>query len=247
MGTAALSLRHLAIILERPSNWNDLGYRVLDLRSTTGFEDGTGRVLRGLRCEGPSYIRCDNFALFFFRTSDTAHWPRSGKDAWAMLPESVYLEEMTRFAEGSKRYVGPISPPKPVPAVRSQTLITRTVGPVSLVRNLVHPEEEIVGTLVVSGPASELAFEVGSLALSQGILVGRYEDRCSASQLMDESVSRVHLLIVKNGNSVYAIDTGSSNGTYVGDEEIRRVAKLSPRGFVTIGMRGTHVRWKGAS
>src|SRR3569623_1487497 len=86
----ALSLRHLAIVLDPVKSWArgdaNVRYRILDLRTSDGFSDETGRPLRGLRAEGPALLRVAGYARFMLPLGDASDWPAKPEDAWAMLP-----------------------------------------------------------------------------------------------------------------------------------------------------------------
>ena len=94
-GNDALALRHLAIVLDPAQNWkrgsSNVHYRIIDLRTTSGFEDESGRTLRAMRCEGPAMIRCGGYAIFALPIGDPTDWPASADDAWSYLPERVYF------------------------------------------------------------------------------------------------------------------------------------------------------------
>src|SRR5262245_30017676 len=95
---ASLALRHLATVLHpvqrRRRNSPKVRYRVLDLRTERGFRDEEDKRMRGLRAEGPAFIRCSGHALFILPLGDPSDWPESATDAWAMMPERVYFDEM---------------------------------------------------------------------------------------------------------------------------------------------------------
>ncbi len=59
--------------------------------------------------------------------------------------------------------------------------------------------------------------------------------------LLDKNVSRLHLLLVRENDSAFAVDLCSTNGTHVGGERVRRV-KLSPGTELRIGT-GVMMRW----
>ena len=59
-----------------------------------------GKHLRGLAAEGPAILRLGGYMLFILMLGDPTDWPASASDAWAMLPERVYFDEMERCATG---------------------------------------------------------------------------------------------------------------------------------------------------
>ena len=68
-------------------------------------------------------------------------------------------------------------------------------------------------------------YEVHAADLERGLLIGRYE-RC-AFGAEDERLSRVHLLLLRDGEQIWAIDTASSNGTTAGGAALRQL-RLGP-------------------
>ena len=39
------------------------------------------------------FLACGNYALFFLVTGDPSAWPENAADAWACIPERVYVRE----------------------------------------------------------------------------------------------------------------------------------------------------------
>ena len=76
--------------------------------------------------------------------------------------------------------------------------------------------------------------------LERGVLVGRYE-RCQLGA-SDDKMSRVHLLIIRDGQLTWAIDTASTNGTKVSGEPVRR-APLTEGTTLELGKQIT-LRWQ---
>jgi len=77
------------------------------------------------------------------------------------------------------------------------------------------------------------------------VLVGRYL-RCATSIIGDGSqatVSRVHLLVILLDGALYAVDTASSNGTFVGEEPVR-IVRLGPDVALTLGAAEAWVQWR---
>ena len=95
-----LSLRHLAVILHRQRASSPVRFRVLDLRTSTGFEDEQGRTLEALASEGPLMVRCASLAILMFPTGASfASWPEDAAQAWARVPERVYVDARTAGSE----------------------------------------------------------------------------------------------------------------------------------------------------
>jgi len=204
-----LGLRQLAVVLDPVQSWsrdsNAVRYRVLDLRTQNGFVDELDRPLRGLRCEGPALLRCSGYALFLLPLGDPTDWPESAADAWAMIPERVYFDELDCSPRGSMPRL------RPDAMATHRSMIIRTQGPRDTGASLVMRGDH-AGTLELIGNHHRGALTLGQEALKDGVLIGRYA-RCDGAGLLDDpSLSRVHVLLLHVDDALLAIDTASRNG-----------------------------------
>jgi hypothetical protein len=196
-----LALRHLAIVLDPVKSWSrnssKVGYRVLDLRTTGGFCDEDDRPLRGLRADGPAVIRCAGHVIVILPLGDPTDWPERADDAWAMLPERVYFDELDHVPSGSM--------PRMLPRQTRQSVVMRTHGPRDTGQGLVEGGD-IAGTLELHGKSRSGVITVGADALRDGVLLGRYA-RCDGAALLDDpKLSRVHALLLHVDDALLAID-----------------------------------------
>lgn len=236
---AALSLRHLAVVMAPVAGWERAAgipsYRILDLRSESGTEDESGRRLQGIRCEGAAFLRCGVHVLFALPLGDPTDWPTSATDAWAQLPERVYHDELLHVADASA-----VKPR--VASDRSNTVVTRIPGP----RDLGAPlgdREDITGELTLEGPVSRRTVGIGDRALRHGVLIGRYA-RCDMGRSdEDDSLSRVHALLLHVDDSLLLIDTASTNGTRPAGRADARVIPVSEAAVIELG-HATTLRWR---
>jgi hypothetical protein len=242
-GSDDLALRHLAIVLDPVRSWSrdstQVRYRVLDLRTQTGYRDEHGKPLRGMRCEGPAMLRVGGFALFILPLGAPSDWPESGNDAWEMIPERVYFDELANVPESS------------IPRMKAHTfqnanthvsMIMRTAGPRDTGDSLVLPGSGI-GTLELIGRHHRGTLTLGQAALRDGVLVGRYA-RCDGAGLLDDpSLSRVHALLLDVEDAFLVIDTASRNGTRLNGESNARVIAISGDTDLGLGSR-TRARWR---
>lgn len=238
--TDELPLRQLAIILDPVVSWQPGGplpeYRILDLRTEHGFLDEHGRGLRGLRCDGTAVLRCAGHALFVIPLGDPTDWPDSAVDAWAIQPERVYFDELLHVPRGSSTLV-PNFGTDDVPRTR----ITAIRGPRESNASLVT-DGDLAGTLELAGPGRNDIMQIGHAALRDGVLVGRYA-RCDRPVIDDESVSRVHALLVQIGEQLVVIDTASTNGTALPGREPERVQAIEQGTELRLGF-DTWARWR---
>ena len=236
-----LSLRQLAVVVDPVKSWQRgataIKYRVFDLRTNQPMVDEDGRPLRGIAAEGPAILRCAGYVLFMLVLGDPSDWPANAADAWSMLPERVYLDELANCASGSLPKIR-----RPRIDVR-ETYITRTNGPRDTAMRLATGD--VVGTLEIYTPHRQLSINVGADALNDGVLLGRY-GRCDLMEAAaeDHSLSRVHALLMKLDDRLLLIDTASSNGTFEAGQRAR-VVVLENQTELRLGKK-TFLRWRWA-
>ncbi|MEM9488146.1 MAG: FHA domain-containing protein [Myxococcota bacterium] len=254
-GDASLSLRHMTLLLWPARADGEVRFRLVDLRTRTAFQDENSRQYESLVAEGPLFIRCGSYVLFFIVTGDQIAWPDSAEDGWDCIPERVYLEtgeaEPDRWQR--KRAVRDARKPKGKgerkEARQAITLVQSVPGPVRARTRLVEPDEESIGTLRITAESGMHKLVIGAQAARGGILLGRYS-RCDVdgSQLLtNESISRVHLLLVSIEDRLYAVDTASTHGTWVRSEDREiRIEPLEPGIDLSLGEDLVQLRWQPA-
>lgn len=242
-GNERLALRQLAVVLAPVKSWEkgkpQLSYRVFDLRTGDAMMDEDGKRMTALRAEGPSVLRVAGYTLFMLVLGDPTDWPEKAEDAWQMLPERVYFDELERAPEGS---MPQLRIPHPGRTERSSVII-RTAGP--------RETSELgsagcAGTLEIAGPNRTIRLRVGSDALHDGVLLGRYS-RCDGTEALDDpSLSRVHGLFLHIDDQLIVVDTASSNGMRLQHEEKARLIVLDRDADLQFGKR-TLLRWRWSS
>ena len=244
-GSDRLALRQLAVVLAPVESWErgaSVRYRVLDLKTQDGMIDEENRVLRGLRAEGPAILRCGGYAIYILSLGDPTDWPQDASDAWQMLPERVYFDELERCPDGSMPRLAHLAQHRRVHDYEThQSVVMRTVGPRDTGSRLVGGGDA-AGTLEIIGPHRRTALAVGHDALHDGLLLGRYH-RCDAVDPDDASLSRVHALLLHDHDRLLVIDTASFNGTRVSGEENARVIAIDRDLELVLG-RKTRARWR---
>jgi hypothetical protein len=244
---ASLALRHLAVVLDPVQSWERANtavrYRVLDLRTEGGFSDEHGKAMRGLRAEGPAILRCASHAIFVLPLGDPSDWPQRPADAWEMLPERVYFDEMQCRPEGSLTSM-------PVDhlvggSVTRRSMIFRTHGPRDSSAGLVQRVGDTAGMLDIIGETRTGVLTIGNDALRDGILLGRYARCDGAAMLEDPLLSRVHALLVGIDDAVIIVDTASVNGTCLPGQPPARVIAVTGDTEIYLGKR-TRIRWRWA-
>lgn len=240
-GDQGISLRHLAVIVFPHEGRDEPRFRVLDLRTATAMTDEAGRRLESLEAEGPVFVRCESCALLLFPTTEQdLPWPDDAEEGWACIPERVYFDESSaepdRWARRPRRPTprgsGPVGPSR-----GAVTIVQTARAPAQVQQKLLAEGESPLGTLELRSEAGTVTIQVGARALAQGVLLGRY-DRCDShglAALADHRISRVHLLLVRVGDEVFAIDTASTNGTELDGEEGRAFDMVARRQLTIAG------------
>lgn len=204
---AAVALRH---VLVRATVLDDGGIavRVLDLRTGLGFHLDDDGERRALAAVGPLALRIGRYAL-------------------VALPSGCQLpaeRPLTQIVD---------APAMPTDSRRSSSRITSvtTLPPAPMLEDILRD---------VAAPAfARLTLRRGDLwasvdlpdsALDAGVLVGR-ADRCETRlrSVLTESVSRVHVLLLREQGEIHAFDVASMQGVYADGQRVRRV-RLPDRG-----------------
>lgn len=217
----SISLRHIMVGCTRRGN-TELRVRLWDLASGIGFRTETDLQCEALVCEGPVFVRLGEYHLFFLPTGSLSFGPWGGdaKQTWNEFPERVLLDQRV-----------PSRSPRVAPSARVRaagkgkardTVITQIVPPARPLRaqrRVEQPDEPSIGRLRLSSDVDELDYPVSESDLERGLLIGRYE-RCHLGAA-ERRLSRIHLLVVRDGDSVWAIDSASTNGTEHDGQPIR--------------------------
>ncbi len=269
----SLSLRHLAVVVDPLRADHDVRFRIIDLRTRSAFEDEIGQRYEALVAEGPIFVRLSNYALYCLVTDDQASWPERAEEGWACIPERIYLRqeeaEPDRWrrgrpsmrqrdpssAAGKGSAVDPLAPHAlgksrhSSPDPKRITMVQAMRGPTRAKSRLLAPGELPIGNLRVATTKASQVLIIGAIAAQRGILLGRY-DRCDthgAQVLTDNNISRVHLLVLGVGDMLYAIDTASTNGTWLREDDGHcreiRIMPLVPDVDVLLGEDLASLRW----
>jgi len=204
---AAVALRHLLV---RATTLDDgaMALRVLDLRTGLGFhlDDDTER--RSLAAVGPIALRVGRYAL-------------------VALPSGVEHPEERPRADIVD------SPRMPTHAGTSSGKITSvtTLPPAPMLEDVLRDvAEPAYARVTLRRGGAWASVDLPDVALDAGVLVGR-ADRCETRlrPVLTESVSRVHLLLLREHGDVHAFDVASMQGVYADGARVRRV-RLPDRG-----------------
>jgi hypothetical protein len=204
--TESVSLRHLVAYARSESPEAAPVIRLWDLHTEQPFITEDGQSNAAVVARGLLYAAVGEYALLFVPSRGPAEpsWPREAGEAWEALPARRFIDRRAPTAPQrhfgwrwwSGRYPSEVSREGP-----PRTLSESGEGEVAWA--------ELRLSL---GPVEE-TYRFSRDMLGHGVLVGRYE-RCGVALGVCRLVSRVHLLLVRVGEDVLAIDTASSNGTW---------------------------------
>jgi FHA domain-containing protein len=235
-----LSLRHA--VVSACASGGEMRIRFLDLQSGLGFQTEDNQRCEALTADGAMFVRMGSYHLFLLPTGSLAPlpWCATAEETWKTIPERVYRDYRVAPRHPAALISLPSEPTRP------QTIITKIVEPPGLLRPL-RPAPGARGPRIarieLSSSTGQERFSLHEAELDRGILVGRYE-RCQLGA-SDDKMSRVHLLIIRDGHLTWAIDTASTNGTKANGESIRR----APLGSGTTLELGKQIilRWEATS
>jgi len=248
----SLALRHLLVLVEPGSLAGalrgEVRFRVMDLETGSPPRDEEGRLVDALTAEGAVFLACRGYAFLAFVTGDPTDWPDSARDAWACLPDRVFVEE--RLARGSAPRPTPRPPSRPAHGRRS-TVVTLVNGPSHIEYTALAGGEPPCGHLVIDAGGDPSRVSVDRDTLVRGLLVGRYA-RChvnAAAPITHTNVSRVHLLLIEVAGQLAAIDVASSNGSYLVGAGLERLvpfraAALHPGQAIALADFTTVLAWR---
>ncbi len=185
-----------------------------DLNTAQPFITEDGQPNAAVLAEGMLYAAVGPYALLFIPTRGPSEppWPARAEEAWAALPPREFLERRTPNAARLQHFK------------RARSRGADHYTPISRVEPLLllgqaEDSQEAWGELVLRCGGRRERHRLSLARLEQGVLLGRYE-RCGIPLTDVVPLSRVHLILVRMGEDVLAIDTGSTNGTWRGPTKI---------------------------
>ncbi len=209
---AAVALRQMALLARHDGE--RMAVHLWDLNTEQPFSTEDGATTSALVSDGPVCVSISEYTLWIIPARTLAALPAAAKDAWEALPLRHFLDRRapTKSQPPERWPSPPAAKPTRAPPGRMMEDITHvTVHAAPL---LLHEDEEPEigwGVLRLASGRQKARHLVSAERLERGLLLGRYE-RCGLTIGGLDSVSRVHLLVVRIGDEVWAIDTASTNG-----------------------------------
>jgi|GEM_PF-3365071 len=208
--------------------------RLWDLNTGQPFHTEDGQPNAAVIAEGPLYAAVGEYALLMIPTQgpSATPWPAHAEEAWRALPSREFIDRRSPAAARLRRSQNQRPDGRDyatnIGQVRERydrSSISR-VGPLLTLGDDVAPEDAW-GELRVTWGKRVSNHPLSLDYLDQGVLLGRY-DRCGIHLEGADGISRVHLLLVRSGEDVLAIDTASTNGTWRGSTRIHTEALRDP-------------------
>jgi hypothetical protein len=217
-----ISLRHLVVHARSDPPDTAPVLWLWDLNTGQHFMTEDGHPNEAVMAQGPLYAAVGQYALLFIPTRGRsgAPWLARAEEAWRALPPRQFVDRRHPGAVLLQR-----SRPLRPDGREYQTDISR-VGPLLSLSGREERETPWGELRLVRDMEVERHF-ISRECLEQGVLLGRY-DRCGIQLSGLDSISRVHLLLVRLGEDVLAIDTASTNGTWRGRKEIETTTLGDP-------------------
>jgi len=212
---ASMALRHLMVRYTLDTEGPCL--RVYDLKTRQGFLVPDIGLCETVTATGPLHITVGAYEMFFLPvTEPRICWPDTAAAGWAMLPSWQILDRRPPCLEPNAIEM---SERMGIAMVGNKTHITILPGVTepSVVANPEAHPSDAVAVLTVAGPTGTATYAVTASQLKLGLLLGRY-DRCGVGgshPFFDETVSRVHALLLQENTTVMVFDTASTNGLRV--------------------------------
>jgi hypothetical protein len=214
-----IALRHLAMHARLETAHAAPVIHLWDLHTGQPFLTEDRQPSVAVIAQGLLYAAVGQYSLLFVPTGGRSAppWPARVEAAWSMFPPRQFTEPYTheapvlrsrRLREDGQAFKTPVS--------REDRLLRLGEGR--------HPHDAWGLIRLVRGEQA-VEFPVSREQLKQGVLLGRYE-RCGIALETLTLLSRAHLMLIRLGEEVLAIDTASTNGTWRG---VRRI------GTVTLG------------
>ncbi len=206
----ALALRHLLVRAVRLED-GSIATRVLDLKTGLGFHLDDDAQRRALVASGPVALRVGRYALVALPPGTLP----------GERPEPDVIDAPRMPAASAPRLTTSVTTLPPAPMLED---IARDVAAAGLARITLRRDD------------AWASVDVSEAALDAGVLVGR-ADRCEERlrKVLTEAVSRTHLLLLREHGVVHAFDVASTQGTFAGDERIRRVRMPDRGGTLRLG------------
>ncbi len=230
-----VALRHLLVRLTRDPDGGTL-LRVIDLKTGQGFTVNDERGCESAAGDGGLFIRLGVYTLLFLPVSAGA-WPEDPAVAWRRLGVVQLVDGRHDAAEQLL----------PVPRTNedrgSQVTLLPGTSQLIAVASPRHIPDDAMATVTIVRREDEIIYPLTARQLDRGVLLGRYRrcDVATRQMWTNDMISRVHLMLLREGGSVVAFDTASTNGLIINGSAVEE-AYLGSDDLIELSP-GNLVRW----
>jgi hypothetical protein len=216
--------------------------RVWDLSTGAPFSTEDGQANEAVIADGPLYAAIHGHAIWVVPSSLASRWSTRALEAWASLPRRDFIDRRPAAdtaAAAPRRNGSPTIFPRAPRPDSARSRVTAVGAPLLLG----GPEDIEIGwgDVRLECGGDRLRHRISAERLERGVLVGRY-DRCGLEiHDPERRISRVHVLLVKIGGDVWAIDAASTNGVFRGEVQVD-AAILRDSDTLSLGHAAT-LRW----
>lgn len=216
------------------------GLRLMDLQTSIPFFVDDDVPRRSIVVSGPLLVRIGRHVVGGLPVG-----PRASSRV--LQVSSCGMSEPPRALESvsEKAAVEGAAPPAPTEGITTSHRFARgeishitSVRPVSHIEDMLAPRAK-TGYVRLTLQSSErsAAVELPEQALDDGVLLGR-ADNCldrGLRAVLSTHISRTHLLLLRDGTEVMALDLCSTNGTRYAGQKVRRVMVPAEGLALTLG------------
>ncbi len=235
----SVALRHLLVrAIVQPDG--AVGVRVLDLQTTLAFHVDNGEACRSIFAVGPIAMRLGPYAIVALPLDPAASPPRLPKPTLSRATSMALAREGGPYRAAATKH-GEV--------FRSSHITLLPIAP--MLEDLhagwgVQNARAGFGRVTLDGTGRMASIEVPEAELDSGVLIGRAL-KCKDEGLrsmLDNSISRAHVLLLREDGLTSAFDVASTRGTYAYGVRVRRV--LLPDTGATLSLAnpyGLRLHW----
>jgi hypothetical protein len=229
-----IALRHLVAHARSEAPRAAPTLHLWDLHTGQPFLTEDGQPSVAVIAQGLLYAAVGQYSLLFVPTCGRfgPPWPARAEAAWCLFPPRQFTEPHAqearllpsrRWREDGQAFKTPVS--------REDRLLRLDEGGRS---------HNAWGLIRLMRGGQTVEFPMSCEQLARGVLIGRYE-RCGIALEALTSLSRVHLMLIRLGEEVLAIDTASTNGTWRAG---RRIGTVTLGGLDALELgKSLQVQW----
>lgn len=243
-GAAELSLRHVLVAMTTVGD-GTAALRVLDLHASLPFYTDDGQPRRSIVATGPVVLRLGTYLFGGVPIGSAA--PGGARPLLpAEMPRAIVSHAYRRLPDDGSGHRGtpaelstigpdddlfdppppPAAPPAPaISPIGSPQLSRVTVVPkAAFLTDVASAERAVFARLTLLRDGHSASIDLPASDMEGGVLIGRSE-RCTDGgirRVLDGNISRVHALLLREGDDVVVFDLCSTQGMYLDGRQIRR-------------------------